>query len=172
MIDFSGIVTAPMQLADLDEIMLIENAAFSHPWSRGNFVDSLSNMDNAWVARSAQRELLAYFVQMAVVDESHLLTIAVKASAQRQGLGSLMLDLVVQQAALMQMTSILLEVRSSNLRALALYQRFGFVQIGLRKNYYQRTAQQREDALVLRYTLPCAASPCAAPVPERKNVAQ
>jgi len=167
MINFSGIVAVPMTLADLDEIMLIENAVFSHPWSRANFDDSLSNRDNAWVARSAQGELLAYFVQMAVVDESHLLTVAVKASAQHQGLGRLMLDLVAQQAALMQMQSILLEVRSSNQRALTLYQRYGFVQIGVRKNYYQLDSQQREDALVLRYTLHCEA-----PVSERKNVAE
>jgi ribosomal-protein-alanine N-acetyltransferase len=153
MMDFATLQTVPMELADLDEVMQIENAVFTHPWSKTNFLDSLRNSDNAWVVRAADGELLGYFVQMAVVDESHLLTVAVKASVQKQGLGNFILGLMLQQAKLMLMNSVLLEVRESNLPALKLYQQFGFEQIGRRKNYYQAGHQQREDALVLRYLL-------------------
>lgn len=153
MIDFATLQIAPLELADLDEVMRIENSVFTHPWSKTNFVDSLRNSDDAWVVRALDGELLGYFVQMAVVDEAHLLTLAVKASMQKQGLGNFILGLMLQQAKLLQMNSVLLEVRVSNLPALKMYEQFGFEQIGLRKNYYQADDRQREDALVLRYQL-------------------
>ncbi len=150
--DFSTLRFDPMQLSDLDEVMEIEQAVYSHPWGRVSFIATLKNNDNAWVLRAGSGEMLGYTVQMAVVDEAHLLTLAVKASAQHQGLGKLLLGFAVQQARLMHMKSMLLEVRVSNQHALSLYQSFGFELIARRKNYYQ-SGQQREDALILRYDL-------------------
>lgn len=149
----ASLTLIPMQIADLDEVMAIEQAVYSHPWSRGNFVDSLQLGYDAWLARSPDGQLLGYFVQMPVVDEAHLLTIAVLAEAQGQGVARLLLDYMVQQARLMKLESILLEVRESNQRALSVYAAFGFVVIGRRKAYYQTTQHEREDALILRYIL-------------------
>ena len=143
-----------MQLSDLDEVMAIEQAVYTHPWGRVSFIDSLKNNDDAWVVRSVAGQLLGYLVQMAVVDEAHLLNIAVLGSAQNQGLGKIMLGFAVQQAALLRMKFMLLEVRVSNQPALMLYQQFGFELIARRKNYYQTDQQQREDALILRYDIP------------------
>ncbi len=150
LLDFSALLLQPMSSADLDEVMAIELAVYTHPWSRANFVDALNQGYDAWVVRTAHGQLLGYYVHMAVVDESHLLTIAVHAQVQRQGLGRYLLTQMLQRARAMAMTSVLLEVRASNQRALALYAAFGFEQIGRRKGYYQLTPTEREDALVLR----------------------
>ena len=139
-----------MQIADLDDVMAIENKAHSHPWSKGNFVDSLAHECDAWVVRSDDGVMLGYFVQTPVVDETHLLTIAVKEEMQGQGIGRFLLHQVIERAQLMQMAAVSLEVRVSNLRAIALYDAFGFLLVGRRKNYYEAAQQQREDALVLR----------------------
>ena len=153
-LEFSTLRLLRMQPSDLDQVLAIEQALYSHPWSRGSFVDSLSNGDDAWVVRSAADDMLGYLVQMAVVDEAHLLNIAVHRSAQQQGLGKFLLGFAVEQAKLMQMTSILLEVRLSNQHAARLYQSFGFELIARRKNYYRTDQQQREDALIMRYAIP------------------
>ncbi|PRC91508.1 ribosomal protein S18-alanine N-acetyltransferase [Solimicrobium silvestre] len=152
-IDWSTLKLEPMQLLDLDEVMAIEQAVYSHPWSIGNFVDSLDLAYDAWVVRSVEGELLGYFVQMPVVDEMHLLTIAVQGLMQGQGLGYFLLKHMAERAKLMQMDAVLLEVRVSNLRALAVYEVFGFLSVGRRKDYYQTEHNQREDALILRYTI-------------------
>lgn len=153
---------SPMQITDLDEVMAIENKAHSHPWSRGNFIDSLAHDHDAWVVRSVDEVLLGYFIQMPVVDETHLLTIAVKEEMQGQGIGQFLLRHVIERAKLMQMVAVSLEVRVSNLRALAVYETFGFLLAGRRKNYYEAAQQQREDALVLRYLVQptCKDTPC------------
>ncbi len=143
-----------MQLADLDEVMAVEQTVYSHPWSRGNFVDVVNNDYEAWVVRSGQGELLAYVVQMQVLDECHLLTIAVKNSAQRQGLGRYLLAMVTERAKRMQLKSVILEVRVSNQIARKVYESSGFKLLGRRKNYYQLNQTQREDALLLGYEIP------------------
>lgn len=142
-----------MQIVDVDEVVAIEQAVYSHPWSRGNFVDSLRLGYDAWLARNPEGVLIGYFVQMPVVDEAHLLTIAVLAEAQGQGIARFLLEHMVKRARAMQLESVLLEVRVSNQRALSAYETFGFILIGRRKAYYQMSQHEREDALILRYIL-------------------
>jgi ribosomal-protein-alanine N-acetyltransferase len=97
--------------------------------------------------------LLGYFLVMQVVDEAHLLNVAVAEEWQGQGLGRFLLNQSVACARGLGMESMLLEVRPSNVRALGIYERYGFEQIGRRKGYYPAADQQREDAIVMRYTL-------------------
>lgn len=151
--DFSTLQLLPMQNTDLDEVMAIETTAHIQPWSRGNFSDALTQRDDAWVVRSPEHCLLGYFVQTPMVEETHLLTIAVHESRQGQGIGRFLLRHVVNQARSMQMSAVSLEVRVSNTRALALYETFGFRLVGRRKDYYQVVQNQREDALILRYAI-------------------
>jgi ribosomal-protein-alanine N-acetyltransferase len=143
---------APMVMADLDDVLAVELSIFPHPWTRGNFVDSLAAGYNAWVLRD-QGELAGYFLLMAAVDEAHLLNVSVAESRQRQGLGHYLLDKVAACARGLGAESILLEVRPTNLRALKVYLRYGFVEIGRRKAYYPAHNGQREDAIVMRYVL-------------------
>jgi ribosomal-protein-alanine N-acetyltransferase len=143
---------APMVRADLDEVYALEKSVYPHPWSRGNFSDSLASGYQAWVLRE-QGELAGYFLLMAALDEAHLLNVSVAASRQGQGLGRYLLDKVAACARGRDAESVLLEVRPSNLRALKVYQRYGFAEIGRRRAYYPAHNGQREDAIVMRYTL-------------------
>ena len=143
---------APMAAADLDEVFALEQSVYPHPWSRGNFADSLRAGYHAWVLRDCG-ELAGYFLLMAAVDEAHLLNVSVAASRQGKGLGLYLLDKVAACARGLAAESVLLEVRLSNLRALKVYLRYGFVQIGRRKAYYPAHNGQREDAIVMRIDL-------------------
>lgn len=143
---------APMAASDLAEVLALELSVYPHPWSRGNFVDSLASGYSAWVLRD-QGELVGYFLLMVAVDEAHLLNVSVAADRQGEGLGRYLLDKVASCARGLGAGSVLLEVRPSNLRALQVYQRYGFAEIGRRKAYYPAHNGQREDAIVMRYVL-------------------
>jgi ribosomal-protein-alanine N-acetyltransferase len=145
-----------MTVGDLDAVMAAEVGAYSHPWTRGNFIDSLASGYLAEVLAGDDVGLVAYFVAMRGVDELHLLNLTVATPWQGQGLGSALLRAVQGHAAALGLGSLWLEVRQSNQRARALYRRRGFTEVGLRKGYYP-AATQREDAVVM--SLPVALSP-------------
>jgi ribosomal-protein-alanine N-acetyltransferase len=149
--DLARLNYEPMQQSDLADVLALEESVYPHPWSMGNFVDSLSSNYEAWVLRDQNGDLLGYFLLMAIVDEAHLLNVAVSAERQGQGLGRVLLNQAVACARGLGMASVLLEVRPSNTRALEIYERYGFKQIGRRKGYYPAANQQREDAIVMRF---------------------
>lgn len=151
--DLARLVYEPMAESDLDEVLALENSVYPHPWSRVNFIDSLGSGYQAWVLRDQNRHLLGYFLLMPVVDEAHLLNVAVSAEMQGRGLGRFLLEQLLACARGLSMESVLLEVRPSNTRALEIYQRYGFAQIGRRKGYYPAADRQREDAIVMRLPL-------------------
>ena len=142
-----------MRVGDVDEVTRVEKDAYPFPWTRGNFLDSLDSGYDAWVLREAGGRLAGYFLLMPVVDEMHLLNITVRPDLQGQRLGSRLMDKVRERAAAAGVESILLEVRPSNQHALAVYRHIGFVQIGMRRNYYPAAAGSREDAIVMRLSL-------------------
>lgn len=142
-----------MDEADLTDVVAIENTIYPSPWTRGNFHDSLRSGYQCRVLRDGDSALLGYFLMMLLVDEVHLLNISIRADVHGRGLGQYLLGQVAQIARANKMGSILLEVRPSNQRALAVYERYGFMRIGLRKNYYPAEAGQREDAIVMRLVL-------------------
>ncbi|WP_426191163.1 ribosomal protein S18-alanine N-acetyltransferase [Massilia sp. DWR3-1-1] len=143
---------APMVMADLDAVFAIEQAVYPHPWTRGNFVDSLASGYSAWTLHDGDA-LAGYFLLMLAVDEAHLLNVAVAGARQGQGIGRYLLDKVAACARGLGAESVLLEVRPSNLRALDVYRRYGFAEIGRRKNYYPAHNGQREEAIVMRFVL-------------------
>ena len=143
----------PMVARDVTAVQAIEASAYSFPWTRGNFIDSLAAGYIAEVVVGDSGPA-GYFVAMAGVDELHLLNVTVAPAAQGQGLGSLLLDAVQAHGEQLRLATLLLEVRQSNERARALYRRRGFAEIGLRRAYYP-AMQGREDAVVMR--LPLAA---------------
>ncbi|MFZ6691947.1 ribosomal protein S18-alanine N-acetyltransferase [Undibacterium sp. SXout20W] len=136
--------------ADIDQILSIEEAVYSHPWSRGNFSDSLMNGHDAFGIRNEVQEIIAYFLVMPVVDELHLLNFAVRSENQKQGYASAMLKFMHAYAKEHGYASILLEVRRSNYRAIEVYLGDGFQEIGRRKGYYPAEGDAREDAIVMR----------------------
>lgn len=142
----------PMREQDLEEVMAVESAIYAHPWTRGNFADSLRAGYECRTLRLGP-QLLGYFVLMLAAGEAHLLNLSIAGSRQRTGYGSLLLREASALARGRGARSLFLEVRPSNRGAQALYTRFGFRKIGVRRGYYPAHAG-REDALVL--TLPLA----------------
>jgi ribosomal-protein-alanine N-acetyltransferase len=141
----------PMGAGDLDEVLAIEHRVCPFPWGRGNFSDALASGYSCWVCR-VDGELAGYFVLMLAVDDAHLLTISVAERRQRMGFGARLLRHAMRVARQGGANTLLLEVRPSNEKGLAMYRHFGFQQIGVRRGYYP-AAGGREDALVLTHAL-------------------
>lgn len=145
-----------MTALDLAGVAAVEQVAFTFPWSRGNFEDSLKSGHLGIVLRDGGNEVAGYLILMPVVDEMHLLNVTVAPVWQRQGLGQWLLRLAVALTLVHGFGSLLLEVRPSNAGAIALYRRIGFAEIGRRKRYYPAENNTREDAVVMRIV--CEAS--------------
>lgn len=141
-----------MLAADLVGVVNVEVRAYSHPWSRGNFIDSLAAGYVAELLESSLAGVVGYFVAMPGVDELHLLNITVAPDWQGRGHGSALLDVVQARAIERGLGTLWLEVRESNHRARALYRRRGFAEVGLRRGYYP-AASGREDAVVMSLRL-------------------
>lgn len=152
----------PMQTLDLDAVLEIEAISHIHPWTKGNFSDSLAAGHWAYCIRPQVDQtikgsyldsaiLWAYCVLFPAVDELHLLNITVSPKLRKLGLASRMMAAIEGVAAQQNMPRIILEVRPSNIAAITLYQKLGYEQIGIRKNYYPADPQLgiREDALVM-----------------------
>ncbi len=132
---------------DLAIVSAIEIAAYPHPWSRAHFADSLIAGYDAWIFERRD-EVIGYAVVMWAIDEVHLLNLCVAVPHQGQGMGRRLLRWLTGDAAARGARGIMLEVRPSNLSALALYRADGFHEIGLRRGYYP-AGSLREDAVVL-----------------------
>jgi ribosomal-protein-alanine N-acetyltransferase len=160
-------------------VCAIEQTSFTHPWTQANFTDSLAagyhcqclvapdaaEADSAparsgiralWsraVSRTEGETLIGYFVAMKGVDEVHLLNITVAPAFQRQGWAPLMLEALAGWSRGHNAQWLWLEVRASNARALAVYERNGFRRVGMRKGYYPAHDGRREDAVVMSLRL-------------------
>jgi ribosomal-protein-alanine N-acetyltransferase len=137
---------ARMQPEDLEAVVAIERAIYSHPWTRGNFIDSLRADYECWVW-CQDGVLIGYFVLAVAAGEAHLLNFSIAGNLQRRGYGGALLERVVGVARESDARSVFLEVRPSNEGAQRLYQRFGFRRVAVRRGYYPAQAG-REDALV------------------------
>lgn len=142
----------PLSLQRLDDVLRIEQAVYEFPWSRGNFIDSLKSGYQMQML-TAGGQILGYFVAMKGVDEVHLLNLTVAPGFQRQGWARIMLDGLAIWSRGAGTEWLWLEVRVSNLRALHLYERYGFRRVGERKRYYPGAQGTREDAVVMSVQL-------------------
>ena len=143
-------VLSPMREQELAEVMRIESAIYTHPWTHGNFADSI-RAGYACRTWRLKGDLIGYFVLMAAAEEAHLLNLSIAAVHQRSGHGRALLAEAASLARSLGARSLFLEVRPSNRAAQTLYTRFGFRRIAVRRGYYPANPG-REDALVL--TLP------------------
>ena len=117
-----------MSYDDLAAVCRIEPTIYSHPWTPGNFRDSLDAGHSAWVMEVAG-EIAGYALVMMVLDEAHLLNISVAGSLQGQGLGRALLVHMIEVSRHHKAANMFLEVRVSNTKAIALYESMGFCEI-------------------------------------------
>ena len=138
-----------MTLSDLPEVLAIERQVQFAPWSEKLFGDGLERGHDCRVAVDVEGRVVGFSVVQSILDEAHLLNIAVDPARQGQGIGRQLLAAVTESAAARQASMIFLEVRSGNLRAIDLYNRAGFNEIGLRKNYYPAPGGGKEHAVMM-----------------------
>lgn len=137
----------PMGIGDLPHVATIEATIYSHPWSTGNFRDSLNAGYSCWIMEAAGR-IIGYGVLMIGVGEAHLLNLSIERSMQGAGLGRQLLAHFLAIARAAELDQVLLEVRPSNDVARRLYASEGFREIHVRRGYYP-AAQGREDAILM-----------------------
>jgi ribosomal-protein-alanine N-acetyltransferase len=147
----------PMATTDLDRVLAVEMQAYSFPWSRGNFVDSLAAGYVAELLEPAHGPLLGYYLALPGVGEMHLLNLTVAPEFQGRGLAHRLMDRLEARAQELGLPSLWLEVRASNVRARELYRCRGFAEVGLRRGYYPAPGSKREDAVVMSRTLSSSA---------------
>jgi [ribosomal protein S18]-alanine N-acetyltransferase len=141
----------PLREKDLGTVAAIEADVYVFPWTLGNFRDSLLSGYACWGCWTGG-ELIGYAVVMTALDEAHLLNFAVADSWQRRGVGTAFLRFLIDGASASKQDVLYLEVRPSNAAGLRLYERFGFKQLGVRRDYYPAMTG-REDALFLGLSL-------------------
>ena len=140
-----------MRPEDLDEVLTIERASFSMPWSRGAFLYEIqqNRVARCWVGREDGR-VVGYLCLWEVADELHITNIAVHPTFRRRGIARTLLGGVLADACQRKLRLVVLEVRPSNAEARGLYDAFGFRVVGRRRGYYYDTG---EDALVMEASL-------------------
>jgi ribosomal-protein-alanine N-acetyltransferase len=141
----------PLSMADLDTVMDIESQAYDFPWTRGIFRDCLRVGYCCWCYEN-DGLIQGYGVMSVAAGESHILNITVRPESQRQGIGGKLMKHLLQLARRHNADIAMLEVRPSNLSAISLYEKMGFNEIGVRRNYYPAD-EGREDALLLALSL-------------------
>lgn len=135
----------------LKRILDIENRSFPTSWSAAAFMQEIRNpITRLWTAVTDGRPM-GYILYWVLDGEVDLLNLAVHPEQRRKGLGRILVNHMVEEAAMMKVESLWLEVRVSNYVAISLYREFGFERAGLRRNYYDDTD---EDAIVMCLTLP------------------
>ena len=125
-----------MTAAHLDGVCAIENACFAHPWSRQSIEAELDNETSLFYVAVEDGQVVGYIGMSFVLDEGYIYNVAVKADCRKNGVGSALIQTLVTHCRKNNFTFLTLEVRESNAPARSLYEKFGFIKVGERKNYY------------------------------------
>ena len=151
------VVIRPMRPLDVLEVVAIERASYQFPWSDGIFRDCLRV---GYICRvvTAGRQVMGYGVMSVGGGEAHILNLCVAEAFRCRGAAKKLLICLLERAHAAGMSEAFLEVRPSNVMAIRLYQSLGFEQVGTRRGYYQAVTG-REDAAVLKLSLPAPAPP-------------
>lgn len=137
----------PMNEHHVPQIALLERECFADPWSQQSIASELHNPLSLWVVAQEGQTLLGYVGSQTCLDETDMMNIAVSPASRRQGVARALIEALVSALRERGSKQLTLEVRASNGPARQLYESLGFLQVGLRKNYYQNP---KEDALILR----------------------
>ena len=136
----------PMDRSHIDQIAQLEQACFSSPWTANMLTDALFDTQASFiVAEDEEGNVLGYAGLHVIVDEGYIDNVAVEPDARRHGVASALLDVFCRFGEA-NLAFLSLEVRASNAAAIGLYEKHGFAQVGLRKNYYEKP---KEDAVIM-----------------------
>lgn len=143
----SDIKVVPMTLEHVDDIMIVENLSFSIPWSINAFIEEITKNSFAYYYAGIYKgKAVGYGGMWQVFDEGHITNIAVHPEFRKIGIASRILECMIGESIDMGVQRMTLEVRKSNISALRLYQKYGFINEGIRKSYY---ADNGEDAIIM-----------------------
>ena len=136
-----------MNTDDVDKVMEIELKSFSMPWSREIYISDLHSGFGKYIVADINGKIAGYAGMLTLLDEAHILTIAVAEDFKCQGIGKFIMNEILEIAITEGTNSIFLEVRVSNIPAIKLYEKLGFQKIAVRKAYY---TDNMEDAYVMQ----------------------
>jgi ribosomal-protein-alanine N-acetyltransferase len=142
-----AVVLRDMEESDLPRVLEVENASYSVPWSALTFRGLLRRPDAEVIVATESERIIGHSVYWHVLDQAELGNVAVAPEARARGIGARLVAEIIERASRRGVRELFLEVRPSNANARHIYQKFGFEQVGRRRNYYQLPT---EDALVLR----------------------
>ncbi len=134
-----------MTAADIDAVFAISQEAFNDPWSIESLTKEVTNPDAHYLVVEAKGKVLGYVGYWQVLDEGHIMNVAVKESARGMGLGTLLVESMLSQGRPLGIMFWTLEVRVSNAPAIHVYEKAGFVSAGRRPGYY---SNPKEDAFI------------------------
>lgn len=142
------LITSPMKVEDLEQVLDIEALSFPTPWSRNAFMYELLENERAvyCVVKNSFDKVIAYIGMWVVFDEGHITNLAVHPAYRHQGVATFLLNSFIKIAREKNVKHLTLEVRRTNLIAQELYQKMGFVHMGVRRKYY---LDNNEDAFIM-----------------------
>ncbi len=131
----------PMTKNDCEQVAAIEAVSFSMPWSLKAFTDTVEKDNFRYFVAEEAGEILGYCGFLFVLDEAEIPNVCVKSSARKQGVGKKMMNVLIEEAKKLGISTLFLEVRESNAAARALYKSLGFIEDGIRKNFYEQPVE-------------------------------
>ena len=137
-----------MTARDVEEVAGIEKQIFSQPWSEKGFLDAVNLGDTVFLVAEKQGQIAGYIGMYFSMDEGEITNVAVAPAQRNHGVGGLLIDELLRIAGQKGIAKIVLEVRVSNDSAIRLYERKGFLRIGVRKGFYEFP---KEDADIMVY---------------------
>ena len=135
-----------MTSGHLDDVYIIETECFSHPWSRQSLEEELNNETSLFLVAKEENEVIGYIGMSIVIDEGYIFNVAVRESYRNKGVATALINELVTYGKKNNFSFITLEVRESNLPAISLYSKFGFIKAGERKDYY---SNPKENAILM-----------------------
>ena len=139
-----------MKPEDVPAIAELEKQCFSAPWSENMIISSMESRLSCWLVAEIKGTIAGYVGSESVIDSADMMNIAVAPEFRRQGVGVALVNGLISRLQSKSVAFLMLEVRVSNKPAIAMYEKLGFLQVGLRPRYY---CNPREDAFVMRKEL-------------------
>ena len=135
-----------MGFEDIEAVVKIEKENFSVPWDENGFLSFMLREGTIFLTALNDNEVVGYCGLISAADEADITNVSVSQSMRKKGIGGMLLSELIKEAGKSGIKKIFLEVRESNIPAISLYNGFGFKQVGMRKDYYEKPV---ENALLM-----------------------